>query len=431
MPALAPTDQPRRRRRALLGALLCLPLVSGCAEVFRLPPPPPEVATALPVLGLPNARFWPDGPPDALMREAVLGARRAAEAAPGAALPPANFLALSGGGDNGAFGAGLLIGWTAAGTRPSFQVVTGISAGALIAPFAFLGPDYDDALRDLFTAVRPADLLRFNSRVVAVLFGEALADTTPLYRLIQRHADERMLAAIAREYGRGRLLMIGTTNLDLQRPVVWNIGAIAESGHPRALELFRSILLASASIPGAFPPVLVDVEHAGRAYQEMHVDGGAAVQVFLNPPQLDLRAVAAGASGLRQRTVHVVRNGRIDVEGASVTRGLFSIASRSITTLLHFSGVNDISRIYLTAQRDGLDFRLAFIGSEFQAPRREPFDPAYMQALFDYGYAKGLRGDGWTTTLPSVGTVAAQAPSASAAAASMPAARALAAPARR
>ncbi len=419
MPAFAADRM--RGRWCRLGPVLLL-VLSGCAGIFRLDPPPPTVTPGLPVLGLDNARFWPDGPADALLREAALVVSRQAEfsapapvgprargpgprraAAPPA--PPAHFLALSGGGDNGAFGAGLLLGWTETGTRPAFNVVTGISAGALIAPFAFLGPDYDDALQELFTALQPRDLLRFNSRVVAVLFGEALADTTPLYRLIQHYADEAMLAGIAREYARGRLLLIGTTNLDLQRPVVWNIGAIAASGHPRALDLFRSILLASASIPGAFPPVLVDVEYEGRRFQEMHVDGGAAMQVFFTPPQLDLRRAAGDGAGQRRRVVWVVRNGRIDAEASAVNRGLFSIAARSVQTLLHYSGVGDISRIHLIAQRDGLDFRLAFMGADFHAPRREPFDPVYMQALFDYGRAKGRSGAaGWVTAPPPVST---------------------------
>jgi predicted acylesterase/phospholipase RssA len=401
-------------------ALALATLLSGCANILRLEAPPAAITPELSVLGIENARFWPDGPPDALLREATLAAQReAAVLATGTpptlphprVAPPAHFLALSGGADNGAFGAGLLVGWTASGTRPRFNVVTGISAGALIAPFAFLGPDYDDELRDLFTAVSPSDLLRFHSRVVAVLFGEALADTTPLSRLIYRHADEHMLAAIAREYQHGRLLLIGTTNLDLRRPVVWNIGAIAASGHPRALDLFRQILLASASVPGAFPPVLVDVEYQGRPYQEMHVDGGAAAQVFFNPPQLDLRQVTRDASGPRLRTLHVIRNGRIDAEASNVTRGLFSIAGRSLSTLLHYSGVSDISRIHLTTQRDGLEFRLAFISAEFQVPRREPFDPAYMRALFDYGYEKGRSGSAWVTSPPPVGTFVATAPS--------------------
>lgn len=368
-------------RRVLLLLTLLLP---GCASLVRLPAPPAEVVPALPVTGIANGRFWPDGEAAPMQAEARLAASRRAPSREG------HFLALSGGGDNGAFGAGLMQGWTERGDRPEFDVVTGISAGALIAPFAFLGPTYDGRLREVFTEQRPTDLIAFRHLPIAILFGEALADTSPLYHLIARQADEAMLAAIAREYRRGRLLLIGTTNLDLQRPVVWNIGAIADSGHPLALALFRRILLASASIPGAFPPVMIPVEWEGRAWQEMHVDGGAATQVFLYPPDFDGRAE-------RARTVHVVRNGRLEMEAESVRLGLFSIARRSAATLLHFAGLGDINRIALLAHRDGMGFRLARISPEFQHPRPEPFDPAYMRALFEHGRQQGLRTESWMT----------------------------------
>ena len=393
----------------MTGFLLRLPmlflfaLLAGCG-IARLQAPPPEATETLPVLGIPNARFSIDGSPEPLIREGIVMMQRQMSALPpGAPRPPTTFLAISGGADNGAFGAGLINGWTAAGNRPSFSVVTGISAGALIAPFAFLGPDYDQRLSEVFTGVAPRDVLLLPRQIFAVfplLFGEALADTSPLARLINRYANEEMLAAIAREYGRGRMLLVGTTNLDLQRPVVWNIGAIAASGHPEALTLFRSILLASASIPGAFPPVLVPVEYGGRTYQEMHVDGGAAMQVFLYPPSLNLRERGLN----RERFAYVIRNGRMDVEAGVTARGIFSIARRSAATLLHFSGVSDISRIYLTALRDGVGFRLAFIGPDFHADRREPFDPVYMQALFDYGYAQASRP--WHNAPPGVSNVA-------------------------
>src|SRR4051812_24437563 len=201
MPELLSSLWAALRRLPALTLLLALP---ACATILRLGAPPPEVAIDLPVLGIPNARFWPDGPPDAQRQEAamMLARQRARSAGP---LPPANFLALSGGGDNGAYGAGLITGWTAAGTRPEFDIVTGISAGALIAPFAFLGPDYDPSLREVFTEVAPPDILLLRHIPLALLFNIALGDASPLYRLIERQADERMLAAIAREYARGRL----------------------------------------------------------------------------------------------------------------------------------------------------------------------------------------------------------------------------------
>jgi hypothetical protein len=388
--------------------LILLLAPGGCGTILRLDAPPPDSVVDLPVLDIPNARFWPDGPPAAIRREAFLMLQRRRASAGDAPLPPAHSLALSGGGDNGAFGAGLLTGWTATGTRPQFTIVTGISAGALVAPFAFLGPDYDLQLREVFTEVAPRDVLLLRRLPFAVLFGTSLADTSPLYRLIEQKADEQMLAAIAREYARGRLLLIGTTNLDLQRPVIWNIGAIAASGHPQALRLFREILLASASIPGAFPPVLIDVQHDERTHQEMHVDGGAATQVFFYPPSLDARTVAEPRFAPRPGIIWVVRNGRMEMESSEASRGLISIASRSIATLLHFSGVSDVSRIHLTSQRDGIAFRLAFIGPDFQAERREPFDQAYMRALFDYGARKARTGEAWVTEPPAVGTLRAR-----------------------
>ncbi len=397
--------RPLRRAAALLMAAL---LLNGCASYIRLDAPPAAATEEIPVLGLPNARFWLDASPEPLIREGQMMAAREAAAHGGRPPGAQNFLALSGGGDNGAFGAGMMLGWTAAGTRPEFSMVTGISAGALIAPFAFLGPAYDAALRDVFTGQRAQDILLLPRQAMAIFslfFGEAIADTSPLSRLIARHANEEMLAAIAAEYAKGRLLLIGTTNLDVQRPVVWNIGAIAASGHPDALGLFRRILLASASIPGAFPPVLVEVQHQGRVFQEMHVDGGATMQVFLYPPSVNLRGEERGLRAPRPRTAHVIRNGRVDVEASNTPRGILSITRRSAATLLHFSGLGDISRIHLTTQRDGVAFRVAYIGREFDHPRREPFDPAYMRALFDYGFERGRLGDAWRREPSTVGVM--------------------------
>ena len=259
--------------------------VGACASPVRQAAVPAALTEQVSVLGIPNARFWTDTQGPEMVQEAMRALARERAALPGAArpvtpLPAANYLALSGGSDNGAFGAGLLSGWADNGTRPSFKLVTGISTGALIAPFAFLGPAYDQQLRTIYTGIGPGDVYERRSVLTAV-FSDALADTDPLYRLISRYANQDMFAAIAREYAKGRLLLIGTTNLDVQRPVLWNIGAIAASGKPGALDLFRKILLASASIPGVFPPVLIGVESGGQHYQEMHVDGGASAQVFV------------------------------------------------------------------------------------------------------------------------------------------------------
>ena len=327
-----------------------------------------------------------------MVQEALRAIERERAASPAAAghedtLPPANFLALSGGSDDGAFGAGLLVGWTEAGTRPEFKLVSGVSTGSLIAPFAFLGPAYDPQLRAVYTGVQPADIYEKRSILTAV-FHESFADTAPLFRLISHHVNEEMFAAIAREYAKGRLLLIGTTAIDVQRPVIWNIGAIAASGKPGAIDLFRKILLASAAVPGLFPPVMIDVEAGGQRFQEMHVDGGAVAQMFLYPPSIktaDMKAVA------RERHAFLIRNSRLDPDWASVERSLFSITGRAISTMIHYSGYNDVLRIYATTQRDGVDYNLAYIGPDFNVEHKVPFDQAYMRALFDYGYQRGAR----------------------------------------
>src|SRR4051812_4321734 len=241
---------PVRLALALVGLVLISGLACACSVPPRLPPVPADETEQVSVVpGVPNARFWADTQVPAMVQEAqrALGRERA-ELGLSAEdpLPRVDFLALSGGSDDGAFGAGLLIGWTAAGTRPEFKLVTGVSTGALIAPFAFLGPDYDAALREVYTTMTAARVFRARGLTAAV-FDDAMTDTSPLAQIIARYADEKMFAAIAREYNEGRLLLIGTTDLDAQRPVIWNIGALAASGKPGALELFRKILRASAA----------------------------------------------------------------------------------------------------------------------------------------------------------------------------------------
>ncbi len=383
-------------RVVLIASLL---LLSACA-LPREDAPPPAVAEQYKVLGIANARFWVDRRSAPLLEELQKQARRAASSQAGTASAPEHLLAISGGTDNGAFGAGLLTGWTASGTRPEFRIVTGVSAGALTAPFAFLGTSEDDNLREVFTTVAPGEIFVFRRILRALLFEDAVADTGPLANMIYRYANEAMLAAIAREYEKGRLLLIGTTNLDLQRPVVWNIGAIAASGHPKALDLFRRILLASASPPGAFPPVLIDVDVDGRHFQEMHVDGGAVAQLFLYPSWLNLAEWSRENGVSRDRTAWLIRNSPAELEPDTTRRQLLTIGQRAVSTLVHFSGINDLIRIYLATRRDGVRFRLAFIDNGFNTRRAEFFDPAYMRALFNHAYALARDGYPWHTEPP-------------------------------
>lgn len=381
-------------------------LVAGCSSLTREPPAPVTLSEQVTVLGISNARFWPDTQSAGMIREAeaALARERAAggeAVGPGGRLAPASFLAISGGGDDGAFGAGLICGWADSGTIPVFKLVTGVSTGAMIAPFAFLGRAYDDRLRALYTTIKPEDILEERG-LFGAIFGESLADTTPLFRLISRYVGEQMLADIASEYNRGRLLLIGTTSLDEQRPVIWNIGAIAASGRPGSLELVRKIILASAAVPGAFPPVLIDVDAGGRRYQEMNVDGGAVAQTFLYPPSIGQQINLRSGQYARERHAYIIRNGRLDPEWASVDRRFLTIAGRAIATMIHYSGYNDIFRIYATTKRDGVDYNLAFIEPDFPNVKHEDFDPAYLRSLFDYGYRKGRAGYPWKKAPPAL-----------------------------
>jgi patatin-like phospholipase len=393
-------------------AACLLVALAGCVRVERQPVPEALAARAV-IPGLAYARFWGDEVPKdvvAFVKTHMPGVpRMASRAAQEAGRPLVEYLALSGGADEGAFGAGLLVGWTKRGGRPQFEVVTGVSAGALIAPYAFLGSGYDGQLAELWT--------NFDSQMVAVpqvlaglLGAEAIADTGPLRGLIAKHVDRRMLAEIAREYHNGRLLMIGTTNLDAQRQVIWNMGEIAAAAgrDPEAAQLFRDVLLASASIPGLFPPVHIKVRAGEETFEEMHVDGGPTRQVFLAPTQFSLRTFDSFYAQPPIRRVYVVRNGKLAPAYQAVQPNTLAISARSLFTVTKNQGLGDINRIYAMTQRDGAEFRLASIPSSFTAQSTQSFDRAYMKALFDVGYTLGRNGKAWTSTPPEAVTATAR-----------------------
>jgi predicted patatin/cPLA2 family phospholipase len=387
----------------LAAVVLACALVAGCGPLPRLNAVPSRDASNVTVLGLSDIRYWGDEDSPDLINEGkaayereLAAWRKAGNQGP---LPPANYLAISGGGEDGAFGAGLLVGWTASGTRPQFKLVTGVSTGALIAPFAFLGPRYDAQLRQVYTTISGKDVLR-PRWITAALTADALASNAPLRRTMARYVTQPMLDDIAAEYEKGRLLMIGTTDLDQGRPVIWNIGKLAASHRPGVLKLVQDILIASAAIPGAFPPVMIDVQADGRTYQEMHVDGGASAQVFVYPPSLQLNALGRKAGIIRERHLYVIRNARLDPRWAEIQRKTFSIAERAISSLIQTQGVGDLYRIYVSANRDKIDFNLASIPETFTTELKQPFDTAYMNELFNLGYNLGAKGYPWAKFPP-------------------------------
>jgi hypothetical protein len=386
------------KSHAVLAGLLLL-AVGACAQLDRLPAVAVADTDRASVAGISEARFMAS---DTAAITAFGGRLYERESkyfsSLGRPIPPESLLAISGGGDNGAFGAGVLVGWSENRTRPSFKIVTGISTGALIAPLAFVGPEYDPLLAEMYTTIDQTDI--FEKRpVLAGLVSDALADSKPLQNLIAKYVDANLVGRIAEESRRGRALVIVTTNLDAGVPVIWNIGAIAESGRPEAIGLIRKILLASASIPGFFPPVMFDVTVNGVAHQEMHVDGGASMQTFLYPAALQVRKIPNGG-GSRPRTAYVIRNGRLTQGWDEVARSTPAIATRAVATLTTNSGVGDLYRIYALAKRDGVRLQLAYIGDDFEQPHSAEFDRQYMVTLFEYGRAKARSGYPWRGAPP-------------------------------
>lgn len=389
-------------RVALIGSWIIL--TAGCATIAPRNVLPQASAAQIELEGFHNIRFWGDAPARDIQAIMTAGAPRAEMRSPSGAerqSPLSNLLAISGGAEDGAFGAGLLVGWGDAGTRPVFDLVTGVSSGALIAPFAFLGREYDGQLREIFTKYGRQDVFTYN--VPGLLEGSALVDDAPLARLIERYVDDAFMQEIARERIKGRILLIGTTNLDTQRPVMWDMGRIAMSQNPDAKSLFRKILLASATLPGVFPPVRIRVRVGGQSYDELHVDGGVTRQVFMAPSIFSFASHdQKSARPAGKPRLFVIRNGKIDPEWQPVNENVLSITQRSISTLIKNQGIGDLYRIYSVTRRDGIDFNLASIPADFRETSGEPFDQKYMVALFDRGYDLASHNYSWVKAPPGM-----------------------------
>src|SRR2546421_3335786 len=378
------TGQMTRAARLFMIAA-CALAIAGCASVARTPYTQQEQAEAV-IPGIPGARLWADNPAIATGRRSVVSR---------VPVKQPTVLALSGGGADGAFGAGLLTGWSARGTRPQFTFVTGASAGALIAPFAFLGAAHDETLRSVFASGEMANLLQ--SEGLGGLFGAGLFKTAPLRELIARHVDAALLAAIAQEYRAGRRLYVVTTNLDAQRTAIWDMGKIAASGDPGALDLFRKVLTASASIPGVFSPMLIEVEADGRRSAEMHVDGGVTTNVLILPEALLVSGTPVFPPDARPK-VYVVMNSKLAPNFEVVKASTLQIVRRSFETSVRANTRNTLLASYQFAKSRNWDFNLASIDSDYPKSDTIGFDLAYMRQLFDYGYQRGRAGILWRST---------------------------------
>ena len=391
---------------AILLLTLSLVILEGCAARARHAAVPSDLEAKASVSGMDyGIRYFPRDPErvqlfiDDYLKSLKLEEAYLAKQGHTGPLPPIAMLAISGGGDNGAFAAGFLNGWTKQGTRPQFKLVTGVSTGALIAPFAFLGPAYDKTLKEVYTSISLKDIAKKRS-MLAIVTNDAMADNTPLKNLVKKSVDQAVLDAIAAEHAKGRMLLVGTVDLDARRPVIWNITKIAASGRPGSLELIRSLLIASSAIPATFPPVMIDVEVGNEKYQEMHVDGNTAAQVFVYPAAVRFKEVAETVGVHRERRLYVIRNARLDPEWAQVERRTLPIAVQAISTLIQYQGIGDLYRIYSVTQRDGIDFNLAYIPPTFKTPHKAEFDTDYMRALYDVGYSLSEKGYTWTKKPP-------------------------------
>lgn len=385
-------------------------LLSACTTVLVRNPVPEELSSNAAPYGIVSrdglkVRDWGDQL-SSDMREGLVASwskrQREAHKSEIAAGKPIRevSLALSGGGPDGAFGAGLLNGWTARGDRPEFTIVTGISTGAIIAVFAFLGPDYDDELTEVYTTYQTNQLLT-RTILAGLTGGTALTDTGGYRRLIEHYIDDEVVRRLAEEQRRGRALMIGTTNLDAARPVFWSITGIASSGHPMAKRLIHDVIQASSAIPAVFPPVLIPViAPDGKTYDEMHVDGGATQQVMFFSPELPMRLVDDAVGTRFDRSIYVVINNKLRKPYDPVRPRVLSIAGSALSSLLGGAGSGDVYKIYAIAERDGIDLNVLSIPTDFDREPKEPFDPDYMKALYALGYESGYSGDRWSPTPP-------------------------------
>jgi hypothetical protein len=372
--------------------------LSSCVSIQRdAPAPAPHNYTQAQIQGFEQIRFWGDEIPPYL--NAMIAHQQRALAANPAFNERLDIVALSGGGSDGAYGAGFMKGWTDRGDRPTFFMVTGISTGALMAPFVFLGADYDAVLRRFYTQTQTRQIA--TPRILkGLLGGDAFASTAPLEQLLNQVVTPDVVAQIAAESRKGRLLFIGTTNLDAQRPVIWDIGRIAESGNPQAAQLIRHIMLASASVPGGFPPARFTVTIDGKTAQEAHVDGGITQQIFVYPPSLHLSDLAEHIEHVPQKNLWLVRNTKLNPEYEAVKLTVPAIGTRSVQTLIKYQGLADLYAIEGVAQRDNFNIHLTTVPASFRLRSKKVFDPKYMSALYDLGYKTALSDSQWHSNNP-------------------------------
>jgi predicted patatin/cPLA2 family phospholipase len=322
-----------------------------------------------------------------------------AAAPPG--VPERHILCLSGGGSLGAYPAGVIYGWTCRGDRPTFDVVCGISTGALCSPFAFLGPKYDEQMKQFFTTLTNDDVYK-KHLVRGLLGGEAFTDNAPLGNIIDGVLTDEFIADLAAAHASGRRLYIGTTTEEGRRAVVWDVGEIALRDGPCDRQLIRQILLGSSSIPGFFPPQKIDVSIDGKWYSEKHVDGGVSQSIFLRPPYVppELRHDKAQSSFTRTK-VYAIVAGKLFSDPVATDNKALSLAGESISTMMYALTRGDLLRMHTATFLAGADMFISAIPTGFETYLNPvDFIPAETCKLFNEGVRVSRDGTAWRTEPP-------------------------------
>lgn len=384
--------------------LLILSSLQGCASRACLQPLPECLEDKLQVPGFHNIRGWGDDHSPILKKSLADSLKQAKAAYSGKCPQVFSGLTLSGGGQDGAFAAGFLCGWTKKGNRPKFALVTGISTGSLIAPFAFLGPEYDDRMRELNTTIKEKDVFKKHGKL-STLFSSlsigtihSFSDNRPLAKLIECAIDEEILNKVATEHLKGRRLWIGTSQMDAERLVIWDMGAIALQRTPEALALFRKVLLTSATTPVWFPPQMFEVEAEGKIYSEMHCDGGLQAQMILFENALAPESICETGPNAKKHhldELYIIRNLKVDPEWKCIEPTIGNISIRAVNALTKSQGIGDLFRLYTYALRDKIKYNLVFIPKEFTMKPKSEIDQKYMNALFELGCEMGQSPEPW------------------------------------
>lgn len=347
----------------------------------------------------PNIRYWGEAPAFAAVGQNPKRNGSVSIAPQG----PLNVLAFSAGGANGAFGAGFMTGWTQTGNRPVFHVVTGVSIGALLAPLAFIGPQYDNAINRMLIDLSGKHHLALRPKFIAA-FGFSLASSLPLEKLIAEYFDKKVLAEIAGAHRAGRRLYVGTSHVYAGRFSVWDMGAIADSGRPEALALFHRVLLASTAVPAVLPPVIFAVSAGKKSYHELHIDGGVMRQAFVSPYGFDWNLAEERLSTNGEINFYIIRNGRVRSEYMIMPPDAISLSQHAMLQLTQSVGIGDLDTLYLLAQTEHANFHATWIDDAFNAPSIELYDANYVQALFEHGREQARRNSPWHRLPPGIAT---------------------------